>query len=132
MGIQSKIRLGSAFLFLLLLATGGTALFLLRNHPGAFQTMQAVVAFCGLAGFAFWINFPEMVAFPVKKWSADIRQIADGDYEKRLHAEHHDEFAEIAGAVNSLASKLSAPACDRDPIPLWAALENYFQKLEKL
>lgn len=62
MDIQTKIRLGSAFLVLLLLATGGTALFLLRDDPFSFNAMQAVVVGCGLIGLVFWINFPSLVA----------------------------------------------------------------------
>ena len=57
--------------------------------------------------FSFSVNFPGFIANPLRALLEGIREIGQGNYNKRLHFEQNDEFAELANAFNQMASKLN-------------------------
>ncbi len=68
--------------------------------------VSIVASFCFLASFTFIINFPGFIANPIKDLTASIKQIADRNYDERLHFKSNDEFGELATAFNTMASRL--------------------------
>jgi len=59
-----------------------------------------------LIGFTFILNFPAYIAGPIKDLTLGIRQIAQRNYQERLHYERNDEFGELSESFNEMASKL--------------------------
>jgi len=59
-----------------------------------------------LIGFTFILNFPEYIAGPIKDLTQGIRQIAQRNYQERLHYERNDEFGELSESFNEMAAKL--------------------------
>ncbi len=60
----------------------------------------------GLVTFTFVVNFPGVIATPVRLLNEGIRAIADKDYAKRIYLKQDDEFGELVNAFNSMAEKL--------------------------
>ncbi len=62
--------------------------------------------FCFMIAFVLLINLPGNIANPIKVLTESIKQIAEKNYEKRVHFEGHNEFGELAQAFNVMAMKL--------------------------
>ena len=60
----------------------------------------------GLVTFTFVVNFPGVIATPVRLLNEGIRAIADKNYSKRIYLKQDDEFGELVNAFNSMAEKL--------------------------
>lgn len=60
----------------------------------------------GIITFTFVINFPAVIAAPIRALNEGIREIANKNYHKRIHLDQQDEFGELASAFNSMAEKL--------------------------
>ena len=69
--------------------------------------MGLVGAFTFLVLFSFSVNFPGFIANPLRELLEGIREIGQKNYDKRLHFEQNDEFAEVANAFNLMATKLN-------------------------
>ncbi|MBK9636850.1 MAG: HAMP domain-containing protein [Bacteroidetes bacterium] len=63
-------------------------------------------AFCFMIAFVLLINLPGNIANPIKVLTESIKQIAEKNYDKRVHFESHNEFGELAQAFNVMAKKL--------------------------
>lgn len=61
---------------------------------------------CFLIAFTLLINFPGHIANPIRKLTGSIKEIANKNYNERLHFESNDEFGELATAFNTMAAKL--------------------------
>lgn len=61
---------------------------------------------CFLVTFAFIVNFPGYIANPIRTLTSGIKEIANRNYDERLHFESGDEFGELADAFNRMAEKL--------------------------
>jgi len=61
---------------------------------------------CFIIAFTLLINLPGNIANPIKELTESIRQIAEKNYEQRVHFEGHNEFGELATSFNSMAQKL--------------------------
>ena len=59
-----------------------------------------------LVSFTLVVNFPGVIANPIRALSEGITEIASKNYNKRIHLEQHDEFGDLATAFNSMAEKL--------------------------
>ncbi len=59
-----------------------------------------------IVSITFIYNFPAIISNPVTKLSEGIRQIANKNYNQRVHLEQKDEFGDLANAFNSMAEKL--------------------------
>ncbi|WP_316831959.1 ATP-binding protein [Pedobacter aquatilis] len=75
------------------------------NRANIYIAISATV--CFLVLFTFIINFPGFVANPLAEFSAAIREIANKNYKQRLHFDNNDEFTALAGAFNTMASRLN-------------------------
>ena len=62
--------------------------------------------FCFMIAFILLVNLPGNIANPIKVLTESIKQIAEKNYEKRVHFESHNEFGELAQAFNVMAKKL--------------------------
>src|ERR1035437_3985658 len=61
---------------------------------------------CFIIAFTLLINLPGNIANPIKELTESIKQIAEKNYEQRVHFEGHNEFGELATSFNSMAQKL--------------------------
>ena len=61
---------------------------------------------CFLIAFTLLINLPGNIANPIKELTESIKQIAEKNYEQRVHFEGHNEFGELATSFNIMAEKL--------------------------
>ncbi|HVU97064.1 MAG TPA: ATP-binding protein [Puia sp.] len=68
--------------------------------------LTVIVTVLTVAALAFILNFPSMIARPVKILTEGIKEIAGKNYSKRIDLKRHDEFGELADAFNSMAEKL--------------------------
>jgi PAS domain S-box-containing protein len=59
-----------------------------------------------LIAFTLVVNFPGVIANPIRALSEGITAIANKNYNKRIHLEQQDEFGDLAAAFNSMAEKL--------------------------
>lgn len=60
----------------------------------------------GIISFTFVTNFPSVIANPVKTLLRGITDIANKNYNSRIHLKQHDEFGELATSFNTMAAKL--------------------------
>ncbi len=86
---------------------------IVRKNEVAKQTAKNALiwlAFIGTACFlvvlSFTINFPAYIARPLRELTQGIKQVANRNFEERLHVESSDEFGELARSFNSMAQKL--------------------------
>ena len=87
---------------------------IVRKNDNARASVNRATLFLGLVGtftflvlFSFSINFPEFIANPLRALLEGIREIGQKNYDKRLHFEQNDEFAEVANAFNQMAGRLN-------------------------
>ncbi|MBK8922703.1 MAG: HAMP domain-containing protein [Saprospirales bacterium] len=131
MKLQTQIRLGMCFLLALLMVTGGAAIFFLRESERDAAAMETIVIVCLLLAGTFALNFPAVLTRPLRQITDDIREIAGGQYDRRVFSETHDEFGEIAGAVNHLTANLEASARPHPVKAPLAALKRHAEQLEE-
>jgi NtrC-family two-component system sensor histidine kinase KinB len=87
---------------------------IVRKNEKANTSVDEATLFLGLTGtftflvlFSFSVNFPSIISKPLNALLEGIREISQKNYEKRLHFEQNDEFAEVANAFNLMATKLN-------------------------
>jgi PAS domain S-box-containing protein len=59
-----------------------------------------------LITLTFVVNFPGVIATPIRMLNEGISEIANKNYSKRIYLKQDDEFGELANAFNSMAQKL--------------------------
>jgi NtrC-family two-component system sensor histidine kinase KinB len=62
---------------------------------------------CFLILFSFIVNFPGFVANPLREFADAIREISRKNYKQRLEFKGSDEFSELAGSFNVMATELN-------------------------
>lgn len=87
---------------------------IVRKNDTARASVNRASLILGFAGtftflvlFSFSVNFPGFIANPLRALLEGIREIGEKNYSKRLHFDQGDEFAEVAGAFNNMASRLN-------------------------
>ncbi|MDB5060183.1 MAG: sensor histidine kinase [Mucilaginibacter sp.] len=87
---------------------------IVRKNDNARASVNRATLFLGLVGsftflvlFSFSVNFPGFIANPLRALLEGIREIGQKNYNKRLHFEQNDEFAEVASAFNQMATRLN-------------------------
>ncbi|MDB5156850.1 MAG: sensor histidine kinase [Mucilaginibacter sp.] len=87
---------------------------IVHKNDQARASVDKATLFLGLAGsiaflvlFSFSVNFPGIISTPLNALLIGIREIGNKNYNKRIHFEKNDEFAEVAGAFNDMASRLN-------------------------
>lgn len=61
---------------------------------------------CFIIAFILLVNLPSNIADPIKSLTESIRQIADQNYNERVHFESSSEFGNLAMSFNTMAEKL--------------------------
>ncbi|MES2266824.1 MAG: ATP-binding protein [Bacteroidota bacterium] len=87
---------------------------IVRKDNNARASVSRATLFLGLVGtftflvlFSFSVNFPGYIADPLRALLDGIREIGQGNYNKRLHFKENNEFAEVANAFNQMAGRLN-------------------------
>jgi NtrC-family two-component system sensor histidine kinase KinB len=87
---------------------------IVRKNDTARASVNRASLILGFAGtftflvlFSFSVNFPGFIANPLRALLEGIREIGEKNYSKRLHFDQGDEFAEVAGAFNNMATRLN-------------------------
>ena len=62
----------------------------------------------GLITITFVVNFPSVIAAPIRALNEGIAEIANKNYGKRIYLKQHDEFGDLANSFNSMAEQLDA------------------------
>ncbi|KAA2215607.1 ATP-binding protein [Chryseobacterium sediminis] len=61
---------------------------------------------CFLIAFILLFNLPQTIAEPINQLTFSIKQIADKNYNERVHFKGSEEFSSLAESFNSMAEKL--------------------------
>ena len=60
----------------------------------------------GIVSFTFVLNFPSVIANPISTLLQGITDIANKNYQSRIHLSQKDEFGDLANSFNKMAAKL--------------------------
>jgi len=77
-----------------------------KTSEDATLWLTGIFVILTLIAFTLVVNFPGVVANPIRVLSEGIIAVANKNYNKRIHLEQKDEFGDLAGAFNSMAEKL--------------------------
>ncbi|WP_394994922.1 HAMP domain-containing protein [Emticicia sp.] len=77
-----------------------------RTADKAITLLSFVLASVLLFTFSFIFNFPNYIAEPISELTKGIKQIANKNYDQRLHFKSNDEFGILATAFNKMAQEL--------------------------
>ncbi len=69
--------------------------------------LVSIGIFSILVTLTFILNFPGYIANPIRELTESIKQIANRNYEQRLHFTSNDEFGELAASFNQMAHQLN-------------------------
>lgn len=72
----------------------------------AFNTIIVICVVIFLISFVFLVNFPSVVVTPIKKLTEAIAEISAKNYKYRIHLKTHDEFEQLADAINNMTERL--------------------------
>ncbi len=73
----------------------------------AILLLSLVGTFTFLVLFSFSVNFPDVVAGPLRALLEGIQEITQKNYSQRLNFNKADEFGEVATAFNNMAARLN-------------------------
>jgi PAS domain S-box-containing protein len=86
---------------------------ILRKNQVALDTaedakiwLSLIFTTLALIALSFVVNFPDVISRPIRVLSEGIREIANKNYDKRIHLDRQDEFGALANTFNSMAEKL--------------------------
>ncbi|GAA4919039.1 HAMP domain-containing sensor histidine kinase [Mucilaginibacter defluvii] len=86
---------------------------IVRKNDAAQKSVENTTVLLAFAGtftflvlFSFSVNFPGFISGPLRKLQNGIAEISRQNYSARLDLPHNDEFADVARAFNSMASRL--------------------------
>ncbi len=68
--------------------------------------LTLIFTFIAIVSFTFVLNFPAIIANPIRTLSQGITDIANKNYKSRIHIDQKDEFGDLANSFNKMASKL--------------------------
>jgi PAS domain S-box-containing protein len=68
--------------------------------------LTLIVTLLSLVAFTFVVNFPSVIANPIRELTDGITEIANKNYSKRIHLKQKDEFGKLADTFNTMAGKL--------------------------
>ncbi|UIR57092.1 cell wall metabolism sensor histidine kinase WalK [Sphingobacterium sp. SRCM116780] len=72
----------------------------------AIAVISITGSLCFLIAFVLIVNLPSNIANPIKELTESIKQIANENYQKRIHYEGRNEFGDLANSFNTMAEKL--------------------------
>lgn len=73
---------------------------------GAKIWLSLIFTTLALIALSFVVNFPDVISKPIRVLSEGIKEIANKNYDKRIHLQQQDEFGMLASTFNSMAEKL--------------------------
>ncbi|MCH5684106.1 HAMP domain-containing protein [Niabella sp. W65] len=76
------------------------------TSQSAIVVISIVGTLCFIIAFVLLVNLPSNIANPIRQLTASIRQIADQNYDQRVHFDKNNEFGELARSFNIMAEKL--------------------------
>ncbi|HWB25673.1 MAG TPA: ATP-binding protein [Chitinophagaceae bacterium] len=76
------------------------------NAKDAAIWLTIIFTVIAIISFTFVVNFPSVIANPIKTLLKGITDIANKNYKSRIHLKQHDEFGELAASFNTMAAKL--------------------------
>ena len=68
--------------------------------------LTIIFTIIAIVSFTFVLNFPSVIANPIRTLSQGIGDIANKNYKSRIHINQRDEFGDLANAFNKMAAKL--------------------------
>ncbi len=77
-----------------------------KTASNAIFWLTIIFSILTIIAFTLTVNFPEVIATPVKALAQGIKEIANKNYGNRIHLKQDDEFGELAYAFNTMAEKL--------------------------
>jgi NtrC-family two-component system sensor histidine kinase KinB len=87
---------------------------IVRKNDAAQESVEKAATYlifaaslCFIILFSFSVNFPGFVANPLREFSEAIKAISRKNYKQRLEFKGNDEFSELAGEFNAMASQLN-------------------------
>ena len=69
--------------------------------------ISLVGIFCMLAALGLLLRFPRAITRPIRELTDGILEIANRNYDKRLHFDSAQEFGQVAASFNNMAEKLA-------------------------
>lgn len=81
-----------------------------KAQKTADKALTIIIALAGvvfLISFTFVVNFPSVVSTPINSLAEAIKEIANKNYNYRIHLNRKDEFGKLADAFNEMAERLS-------------------------
>jgi len=72
----------------------------------ALTVILSIAAVIFLLSLSFILNFPSIVTAPINKLLVGIHEIANKNYQHRVHIDNKDEFGKLADSFNEMAGKL--------------------------
>lgn len=78
----------------------------IRSAQQAKLYISTLSGFLFLIGFTFVLNFPGLIAGPIRRFNDAIQELSRKNYTYRMHIDTADEFGQLAGAINQMAGKL--------------------------
>jgi two-component system, NtrC family, sensor histidine kinase KinB len=72
----------------------------------AFSYIMGLAGIVFLIAFTFIVNFPSIVTNPIIRLTEAIKEIANKNYNHRIHIQNKDEFGRLADAFNEMAERL--------------------------
>ncbi|WP_158829850.1 HAMP domain-containing sensor histidine kinase [Mucilaginibacter lacusdianchii] len=87
---------------------------IVRKNDRAHEAVNRATLLLSLVGtftflilFSFSVNFPDVIADPLRALLEGIQEISQKNYSQRLNFDKEDEFGEVALAFNTMASRLN-------------------------
>ena len=77
-----------------------------HTAENAMTIIITLVGFLFLVAFTFSVNFPSVVAGPIRHFLEAIKEISSKNYAYRIHIDNKDEFGDLANAFNNMAGRL--------------------------
>ncbi len=72
----------------------------------ALTIILSIASVIFLLSLSFIVNFPSVVTAPINKLIEGIHEIANKNYQHRVHIDNKDEFGQLAESFNDMAAKL--------------------------
>ena len=72
----------------------------------SYIVLSIVASICFLVFFTFIFSFPKYIAEPIEILAKSVTEIANKNFESRVHFSTNDEFGQISKAFNEIAAKL--------------------------
>jgi len=72
----------------------------------SYIVLSIVASICFLVFFTFIFSFPKYIAEPIEILAKSVTEIANKNFESRVHFNTNDEFGQISKAFNEIAAKL--------------------------